>query len=49
MPLEVAQKFIDMLLENDKNTQQYIDTRHSDAIILEFIGGEPFLEVELID
>ena len=49
MPLEVAQKFIDMLLENDENTQQYIDTRHSDAIIIEFIGGEPFLEVELMD
>ena len=49
MPLEVAQKFIDMLLENDKNTQQYIDTRACDAIIIEFIGGEPFLEVDLMD
>ena len=49
MPFEIAQKFIDMLLENDKNTQQYIDTRACDAIIIEFIGGEPFLEVELMD
>lgn len=49
MPFEVAQKFIDMLLENDKNTQQYLDTRACDAIVIEFIGGEPFLEVELID
>ena len=49
MPFEVAQKFIDILLENDENTQQYIDTRSSDAIIIEFIGGEPFLEVELMD
>ena len=49
MSFEVAQKFIDMLLKNDKNTQQYIDTRACDAIIIEFIGGEPFLEVELID
>lgn len=49
MPLEVAQKFIDMLLDNDENTQQYIDTRACDAIIIEFIGGEPFLEVELMD
>ena len=49
MPLEVAQKFIDLLLANDENTQQYIDTSVSDAIILDFIGGEPFLEVELID
>ena len=49
MPLEVAQKFIDLLLANDENTQQYIDISVSDAIILDFIGGEPFLEVELID
>ena len=49
MPFEVAQKFIDMLLENDKNTQQYLDTWACDAIIIEFIGGEPFLEVELIN
>lgn len=49
MSLETAQKFINLLLENDKNTQQYIDTRACDAIIIEFIGGEPFLEVELID
>lgn len=49
MPLEVAQKFIDLLIENNLDTQQYIDTRACDAIIIEFIGGEPFLEVELID
>lgn len=49
MPFRVAQKFIDMLLENDKNTQQYLDTQACDAIVIEFIGGEPFLEVELMD
>lgn len=49
MPLGVAQKFIDMLLENDDNTKQYIDTQVCNGVILDFIGGEPFLEVELID
>ena len=49
MPFEVAQKFIEMLLANDENTQQYIDTKSSDAVIIEFIGGEPFLEVDLMD
>lgn len=49
MPLKVAQKFIDMLIENNLDTQQYIDTRACDAIVIEFIGGEPFLEVKLID
>ena len=38
-----------MLLANDENTQQYIDTKACDAIVIEFIGGEPFLEVDLID
>ena len=49
MPLEVAQKFIDLLLENNNQTQKYIDTSSSQAISLDFIGGEPFLQVELID
>ena len=49
MPIEIAQQFIDLLLDNDINTQQYLDTRACDAVILEFIGGEPFLQVELID
>ena len=49
MSLEIAQKFIDMLLENDINTQQYLDTQACDGIILEFIGGEPLLEITLID
>ena len=49
MSFEVAKKFIDMLLANDDNTRQYIDTKASDAIIIDFIGGEPLLEVELID
>lgn len=49
MPLETAQKFIDILLDNNSLTQQYIDTKSSQAIVLEFIGGEPLLEIELID
>ena len=49
MPLSVAKDFIDLLLKNDINTKQYIDTRACDAIVIDFIGGEPLLEVELID
>ena len=49
MPLKIAQKFIDLLLENNKNTQQYLDTQACDAVILDFIGGEPLLEINLID
>ena len=43
MPLHVAQQFIDILLENNKDTQQYLDTRACDAVIIDFIGGEPLL------
>lgn len=49
MPFEVAKEFIDMLLKNDSSTQFYMDTREVGAVILDFIGGEPLLEVELID
>lgn len=46
MPFEVAKRFIDMLLA-DKNP--YINTENSSGLIMEFIGGEPFLEIDLID
>lgn len=49
MSFDVAKKFIDLLLDNNEFTQQYIDTYNSKAIILNFIGGEPLLEIELID
>lgn len=49
MSFEIAKKFIDLLLDNNELTKQYIDTRNSKAIILDFIGGEPLLEIELID
>jgi len=42
MFFDMAKKAVDYLLNN----QQYIV---ADAIILEFIGGEPFLEIELVD
>ena len=42
MNFETAKRFVNYLLNSD-------DLRYSEALILEFIGGEPFLEVELID
>lgn len=48
MSEEVAYKFVDMLLDEEK-TGDYVNPHNSPFIILEFIGGEPFLEVELID
>lgn len=49
MSFETAKKFIDMLLDNDETTQLYMDTRNKKAVTIDFIGGEPFLEVELMD
>lgn len=49
MKFETAKKVIDQLLTGDKNMKSYIDPETSPAIIIEFIGGEPFLEVELIE
>lgn len=48
MSLETAKKFVDLLLDaDDSNT--YINSNISPFIIIEFIGGEPLLEIELID
>ena len=49
MKFEYAKKLIDMLLEGDEKLGGYVDISTSPGIILEFIGGEPFLQVELIE
>lgn len=49
MSFETAKKFIDMILDDDENTAQYIDSNNIAGAIIEFIGGEPFLEIDLID
>ena len=49
MSFETAKKFIDLLISGDKGMSTYINPTISPALIVEFIGGEPFLEVDLID
>lgn len=46
MDFETAKKFIDILLA-DQNT--YINTNNTNGVIIEFIGGEPLLAVDLMD
>lgn len=46
MEWETIKPFIDDLL-NDRN--ELINTSTTIAIILDFIGGEPLLEIDLID
>lgn len=49
MPFSIAKNFIDLLIENNEKTQQYLNTNETIGVALDFIGGEPFLEIELID
>lgn len=45
MTFETAKKFADLILEGN----DYINPDISEGVIIEFIGGEPFLEIDLID
>ncbi|RCX20866.1 uncharacterized protein DFR58_10168 [Anaerobacterium chartisolvens] len=48
MSLETAKRAVDFLFEEDRK-HEYIGSNPNSAIILEFIGGEPLLETDLID
>lgn len=49
MNLDDAKEFIDKLLAGDDGFGGYVNPSKSPAIVIEFIGGEPFLEIDLID
>ena len=49
MSFETAKAIMDMLLAADERTCKYITTTKITGVVFDFIGGEPFLEVELID
>ena len=49
MKFEDAKKLIDMLLTNDMKMNNYLHLDKCPAIVIDFIGGEPLLEIELID
>ena len=49
MSFETAKLAVDKLLSGEDGFGEYINPNNSPAIILDFIGGEPFLEIELID
>lgn len=48
MSMDVAKRFIDMLLSADENSNEYINPQNTNGVIIEFIGGEPLLEIDLI-
>ena len=49
MSFETAKLAVDKLLSGEDGFADYIDPNVVPSIVIEFIGGEPFLEIELID
>lgn len=48
LKFETAKKFIDILLDPDQSKNKYINTYDTSFVVLDFIGGEPLLEIDLI-
>lgn len=48
LSLETGKKFIDLLLTDDTTRNNYINKFNSDIVVIDFIGGEPLLEIDLI-
>lgn len=49
MDIETAKKFVDLLIEDSYKDDTYVSLKSTPAIVVEFIGGEPLLEIDLID
>lgn len=49
MSFETAKRFVDLLFSLDEQNSPWVNDQNAHGIILDFIGGEPLLEVELID
>ena len=49
MSFETAKQLIDQILTDDERTRDYYSSKNSPGVCLEFIGGEPLLEIKLID
>ena len=47
MTFDTAKRFIDMLLDCDDRVNKYLN-KNSNGVIIDFIGGEPWLEIDLI-
>ena len=48
MPIEVGKQGIDMLLASTPENNTYINPEKSPGIIIDFIGGEPLLAIDVI-
>ena len=48
MSLETAKKCVDLLFAEDARNSPLVNDTEANGLIIEFIGGEPFLEIDLI-
>ncbi len=49
MDLETAKRCVDLLFAEDARQSELVNDVDAHGLIIEFIGGEPFLEIDLID
>lgn len=49
MSLETAKRCVDLLFAEDAKNSKLVNETEANGLIIEFIGGEPFLEIDLID
>ena len=49
MSFETAKKFIDILVEDSYKEDAFVSLKTTPGIVIEFIGGEPLLEIDLIE
>lgn len=48
MTFETGKKFIDMILDSDERTNKYITSQKCQGAVLNFIGGEPWLAIDVV-
>ena len=49
MTEETARRCVDLLFQEDERGDGLVTPENADGLILDFIGGEPMLEIGLID
>ena len=48
MSFDTGKQFLDMILDSDERTDSYIQSNNCLGAVINFIGGEPLLEIDLI-
>ena len=49
MSFDIAKKMVDLIFKDNEKINTYYDRNNLKALVLDFIGGEPLLEIDFID